>query len=450
MTRTPSGLSRGVIKAMSLFGSLQVLTILCSIIRVKFTALWIGATGVGLFAIFNSAFTLISTLTQLNLRSTSVREIAATRPELRSAISATVRRLGWMLGLAGAVVMLAASPIFSLRTFGGLSHTTLFAALAIAVLFTSAAAAEQGVMQGHGDLRRLARATLWANIAGLAASLPLIYLLGEQGVIPSIIAYALAAYCATRILRRRPATPGSRPTALREGFPMLRLGLLMTLAAAFTELLAYLLIAWINTRGDTAEVGIFQAGYTMVNRYVGMVFTAIGMEFYPRLATVVASQRRQQVFVSHEMIMLLIVLVPLTICFIPFVGLAVRLLYSTQFLDAVPYVILALPGMVARIGVWCQSMVILARGDGRLYIITEALSDLLTLAIALVCYSHWGIPGLGWGFTLSMCGAAAISSLTYRYIYHLRLAPVAIRLWVGGFLASAAAAGTWIITIHLA
>ncbi len=65
---TGSSISRTVLKAMSIFGGMQVFTILCGIVRTKLVAIWLGTSGVGLFAIYTSALTLVSSLTQLNLR----------------------------------------------------------------------------------------------------------------------------------------------------------------------------------------------------------------------------------------------------------------------------------------------------------------------------------------------------------------------------------------------
>ncbi|MCM1164210.1 MAG: oligosaccharide flippase family protein [Muribaculaceae bacterium] len=420
-----SPLTRAVIKAMSIFGSLQMLTILCSVARVKFVALWIGATGVGLFTIYNSALALISTLTQLNLRTSAVRDIAAsTDADSRGLTSLVVRRLGWLLGLAGAVVMLISAPVFSFNTFKGFSFTPFFAALCIGVIFMSASMAEQSVMQGYGQLKGLAKTSLWGNVGGLLVSLPLLLLWGEQGVVPSILAYCVAGYlfCLPYRVKTAPQPPLTWQTTRRIGSPILRLGIYMTVAAAVSELMAYILIAWINTHGDTAQVGIFQAGYTIVNRYVAMVFTAIGMEFFPRLASANGSRWRQEVFVSHEIKLLLMTLVPLLMVFIPLVGPVVRLLYSSEFDAAVPYVLLALPGMVLRVMQWCQSYVIAARADGRIFILTEGISDALMLALCLPAYLYWGIPGLGAAFTLATMGSTLLIATVYRRYYGMRLA----------------------------
>ena len=70
------GMSRVVLKAMGIFGGVQVLNILCSIIRTKLVALWIGPLGVGLFGLFNQALEMINIATNLGVRNSSVRDIS--------------------------------------------------------------------------------------------------------------------------------------------------------------------------------------------------------------------------------------------------------------------------------------------------------------------------------------------------------------------------------------
>lgn len=150
-------------KAMGLFGGMQMLVIICGVVRVKFVALLLGATGVGLFSIFNNALTLISTATQLSLRSSAVREIAAEEGERNSA-TAMVRFWGRVLGIFGLVVMLIAAPVLSVNTFGDYSHTLGFMALGVAVLLMSMTVAEQAVLQGTKRLSALARSTIWGVV----------------------------------------------------------------------------------------------------------------------------------------------------------------------------------------------------------------------------------------------------------------------------------------------
>ena len=75
--RGAHGLSAKVLKAMGLFGGVQGVGILCSVVRVKLVALWLGPGGVALFGIFNSAVDMVKSFSQLGFRSSSVRDIAS-------------------------------------------------------------------------------------------------------------------------------------------------------------------------------------------------------------------------------------------------------------------------------------------------------------------------------------------------------------------------------------
>ena len=66
-----------IVKATSLFGGVQVVNMLCSLIRNKVIALLLGAEGVGMIGIFNSSVEMVSSLTGLGLRQSSVRDVAS-------------------------------------------------------------------------------------------------------------------------------------------------------------------------------------------------------------------------------------------------------------------------------------------------------------------------------------------------------------------------------------
>ena len=98
-----NGISKVAMKAMGLFGGVQIVGILCSILRTKLVALWIGPVGVGLFALFNQALEMISTATNLGIRQSSVRDLSQSAERAGgdgsfvSRMIVTVRR--WSLSL---------------------------------------------------------------------------------------------------------------------------------------------------------------------------------------------------------------------------------------------------------------------------------------------------------------------------------------------------------------
>ncbi|MDE5826530.1 MAG: hypothetical protein K2H57_03030, partial [Duncaniella sp.] len=99
----------------------------------------------------------------------------------------------------------------------------------------------------------------------------------------------------------------------------------------------------------------------------------------------------------------------------------VRLLYDSQFTPIVPFITVAMAGVVLRGVSYCMSYVILAKGDGVTFLMTESLSGVAGLALNIVCYKEWGIAGLGVSYTLWYLLYVLIVGIAYRVRYRLTL-----------------------------
>lgn len=421
------GMSRVILKAMGLFGGVQILSILCSIIRTKLVAMWIGPVGVGLFGLFNQALEMINTATNLGVRNSSVRDISQAveqRNKLSiSRIITVVRRWSLWLGLGGALLTLAISPALSRFTFGDFNHVWSFAALAVAVLFMALTNGEYAVLQGLSKLKRLARVTVSGTIGGLLISIPLFYFLREDSVLPSIIAYALCVVVAAFLLKDKeyPRAEISRKETTKMGAGFIKLGIFMTLGSFVSMIASYVFVSWLNTYSGTGTVGFYQAGYTLIDKYAGLVFAALGLEFYPRLSRVAGSQRRLRVFVSHEINIAFMVLTPLLLAMILLRSQLVWLLYSKEFEIIVTYMSWGAVGTLFRAMSWCMAFVMLAKGDGKIFLITETLSAVTVLALNMLCFHLWGIDGLGYSYLASYALYTIIVGVVYFGVYKLTM-----------------------------
>lgn len=397
---TRSTLSRRVLKLMSLFSGIQGLSILCSVVKMKLVTLWLGATGVGLFGIYQSVVDTVATVTDMGLRQSAVRDVAnsATSPSLLARVAAVVRRWSILSALLGAVAMAALALPAGIWFFGSPSGCWGFLLLSTAMFLNALTGGEQALLQGSGKLKALASANLWGTLAGLAMSIPLFRWCGNTGVVLSIVAYALAMAVAMHAARLRAPRP-SPALGLRQiweqGKGFARLGLCMALATFITSLAHTIFIGLLNSLTSTAQVGLVQAGDTLVVRYIGLIFVAIGMEFYPRVAANSHRTGRLRVFVNHEITLLLLVLTPLLILFILLRRPVVTLLYSQDFLPIVPFISWAALSSIPKALSWCLAYCIVAKGDGRAYILTEGLDALVSVPLCLYAFTHWGLPGLG-------------------------------------------------------
>ncbi len=429
--KTHNSLSAGILKAMSIFGGVQVISILCSIVRTKLVAVWIGAAGVGLFAIYNSTIEMISAFTRFELRSSSVRDISSAAPSRLVVITTAVRRWSWLLGMFGAILIIGLSPWLSQWSFGDDNHTLGFVLLSVAVMLLSVIDGEFAILQGTSMLRQLAKASMWGVVAGVSISIPMFYFWRIDSIIPSILAYVVMTAVMVFVYRRKPERSVPK-ISLKETFSIGRgfivLGFYMMLSTFVCMLVFYLFIAYLNNYADIETVGHYQAGYTLVNKYVGLVFTAIGMEYFPRLARVNKSTHRTNLFVTHEITIVLYVLIPIVAAFIAADDLIIRLFYADDFLVIVPFISWAIVGTVFRGVSWCMAFVILARGDGKIFLLTESISAVTSLTLNVIAYRLWGLEGLGYAYFGWYVVYAMVVWAVYHFKYRMKVEPKTILL----------------------
>ncbi|HIX27356.1 MAG TPA: oligosaccharide flippase family protein [Candidatus Barnesiella excrementigallinarum] len=455
-------LYRTIVKATGLFGGTQVFTILCSIIKTKLVAVWLGEVGVGIIGLYNNTVEMISSLTKLGIGTSSVRDLsrAFKSGDLSrfSELVTVVRRWIWFTGLLGAVVMLTFAPVLSRYTFGDDTHIWGYVFLSCTLLFTSLTEGERAVIQASERLRVLARCSVLGSFLALLLSLPLFYFFGISGIVPAIIVHTFAIWIVTVLLGRRmkiKPVPMSWGETYRQGKHIASLGIYMTVSGFVTTLYSYLFVAWLNHRGGTGEVGFFQAGYTLVMQYVGLVFTAMSMEYYPRLSAVCEDRQLLSKHVSQQIETSLLILAPFISLFIVMQTVIIHILYTADFLVIGGYISWAALGMLLRAFSWSVSFVLLAKGAGRLYLITEVLADTLMFVLYLVGYTQWGLTGVGVAYLLAYLFSGVGIYLLCRIKFGLRVSSRVFVLLVLGVMGCAAVLllwhsdyviGAWVVT----
>ena len=202
-----NNLYRIIAKAAALFGGVQVVSILCSVVRTKVIAVLLGSVGIGVIGLYNNAIETIAALTGLGIRNSSVREISEANNNEEggelSRIVTIVRRWSWFVGVLGAAFIIALAPVLSQYTFGDDKHIWSFVWLSCTLMLNALTSGEQAILQGTKQLKRLARSSVYGSIAALLVSLPLYYFMGIDGIVPSLILYATATFIATLLYKDR-------------------------------------------------------------------------------------------------------------------------------------------------------------------------------------------------------------------------------------------------------
>ena len=397
-----------IMKATSIFGGVQVFEILIRIIRSKFIAVLLGPEGMGIAGLLNSTIGVVSSITNFGLQTSAIKDIAKASTsndliEISKTVK-TVKRLVWLTGLLGAVIIFVFSSWFSRITFGNTDYTFAFMWISITLLLNQISTGQRVVLQGFRKLAYLAKSSLLGSVFGLVIVIPIYYIYGIDGIVPGIIITSTITLVLSWYFSRKIKIENinlSFAEIFSNGRNMMTMGFMISLSGFLGMGSAFLIRIFISNTGGVNEVGLFTAGFAIINTYVGLVFTAMGTDFYPRLSSVASDDVLVSKTINQQAEIALLILGPILIIFMVFIKWVVILLYSAKFVDINEMIYWAVMGIFFKAVSWSIGFIFLAKGESKIYFWNELLVNLYTLAFNIFGYYYYGLTGLGISFMLS-------------------------------------------------
>ncbi len=397
-----------ILKSTGIVGGAQVLIILIRIIRVKVIAVLLGPTGVGIAGLYQSTLDMIRSGTGFGLNFSAVRDIAeAVGSDDEQRISRTIlilRRWVWFTGLLGMVIAVVFSRPLSRYAFGTDEYTWGVRILSVCLLFMALSKGQLALLQGLRQIGMMARANVGGVVAGFCISVPLYWFMGAKGIVPAFLLTTAASLLLSWYYTRRIPVQSIRVT-LKEtfwgGLGMVRLGFFMVITGFVSTATLYLLRGFISNKMDVEGVGQFQAAWSLSSIYLGVVLRAMGADYYPRLCAVHSEDTKVVQLVNEQTEVALLVAGPLIVGMLSFVGLAVYVLYSGKFTETVSILRWQLAGTLLRVIIWPIGFVILAKGRGVFFIITELCWNGIYLGLTFLAWKAYGLEATGIAFLLS-------------------------------------------------
>lgn len=394
-----------ILKATSIFGSVQFLTILFSVIRTKIIAVFIGPAGMGILALLNSTLNLIGGVTGLGLETSAVKSISENYKEddikSVSKIAEIVKRIMFFTGILGAFLTIVFSKYISILSFGNDSQKYSLIFLSVTLIFKQLTSSHMVVLQGLRKLKLLAKANLYGNLFGLLFSIPIYYFLGIDAIVPTIIlssfaAFVFAFYYASKVQLQKESIKKSQ--LLSEGKSIIQLGIMLTISSLLTLLSAYLTQIYISNVSDTEQVGLYNAGFTLLNSYVGTIFTVMSTDYYPRLAAINSDNTKVRAAVLQQSYISILLITPIIVLFLTFVPFIVKVLYSSKFLVIISMVCFGIIGMLFRAVSFSMGYILIAKGDSAMFTKTAIGFNVLSFVLNVAGYYFYGLEGLGISF----------------------------------------------------
>lgn len=404
MEKKPSSYNQ-ILRSTSIFGGSQVITIILGIIRTKIGAILLGPSGMGIIGVFQSIIDLMRSGYGFGIDTAAVRDVAAANStEDENKLTETVSLfqklffLSALIGLIGCVIF--CYPI-SLWAFDDGAYSIHIALLSISIFFAILTTGRSSILQGMRKIRYMAQASIIGSIISLAITFPLYYFLGTQGITPYFILINIAAFASVNYFYKKlniETTKISYHEAYIAGRETLKFGLYVVVAGLIGTFSMFLIRGIIIRNIDIDAAGLFQSAWTITTVYLALILRSMGTDFFPRLSSIIDNNKEANRLVNEQSYITLLIVSPLIVGMIVFSGLAISILYSSDFSYADNVLRWQLVGTFLKVLSWPLAFIMLAKNKGRIFLITEIIFYAIYLLSCYFFIDRYGLDITGIGY----------------------------------------------------
>lgn len=398
-----------IAKNTSIFAGVQIITILINIIRTKAAAILIGTTGTGNLSLFLSTTTILITFTSFGLSFSTIKYISLSYSNIldntifkRSLY--IVRKLVYFTGILGMSLCLIFSKKLSILIFGDSSYTISFILLSFTILIQSIINGEIAILQGIQEIKTLARSTLFSAIISLIFTIALFVLFKLNGIIPSIIITTITGLIIIKYNTRFIKTESLHlpfKEVMFSGYEMIKLGTTIMATNLFLAIVGFLTQLYIKNNSSLELVGIYSAGLSLISGYVGLIFTAMTSDFFPRLSSNSDNIPKMHKMVNQQAEFSILIIGPILVIMLVSLPLVIQILFTKSFLPAISFLQFSILGVAFQAAHWPIGILIASRGKLKFYFYVVMLLHLISLSTNILFFKYFNLHGLGYAFLLT-------------------------------------------------
>jgi enterobacterial common antigen flippase len=453
-----------ILRSSAILGSTQGLVYIILIIRTKVAAVILGPTGIGTFGLYQSIVSFVGTLSNLGIPTSGVREIAEADktgdPQRLSKATSVLTKVSWATGFFGWFVTAVFAYPLCLFTFQSADHVWVVALLGVTLVFSGVAGGYGAILQGRRRIGDLARLQLFGTILNVAITVILYALLGQNGIVPSIIIGGIIAYGTAWWFSRRATPKGSLiPWAeiIKESRQMISLGMAFMWNAVITGAVALATRALIVRDLGLEASGVYQAAWGISGMFAGFILTAMGTDFFPRLTAVADDPPEMNRMVNEQTEIGILLAMPGLLFTLALAPWLMHLFYSSKFLAGSPLLPWFVLGVFGQVISWPLGFIQMAKGASRSYMVTQTIYNIVHFSLILILFARFGLIGISFAFPV-LYGIYTASMLVYsRSLTGFRWSASVVRLVIistltvgSAFIVNTLASGLWVTGVQLA
>lgn len=399
---------RQILRSTSIIGGASFVNILIGLVRVKIVAVLLGPAGVGLIGLLLNLVATASSVAALGIGAVGTRQIAeAAGREDDHAVAVARRALFWgtlAMSVVGALVFWLLRDVLATHVLADPALSYEVGWLALGVGLTVAGGSQGALLNGLRRIGDLARISMVSAALATTLGVGALLLWHEKGILLYLLMTPVASFVVGHWYVARLPKVQAPPPLLRElaqqWRTLVRLGtafMLAGLVAAAGELAARTLVQ--RTLGAEA-LGQFEASWLISMTYIGFVLRAMGTDYYPRLTAVIHDHAAANKLVNEQTEVALLLAGPVFLAMLGLAPWVIELLYSSRFAEAAAILRWQILGDILKVVSWPLGFIILAAGDGRTFILSEALGMTVFVICVWIGLPLLGVRATGFGFLI--------------------------------------------------
>ena len=418
-----------VLKYTGVFGGVQGLKMLMSVVRNNLTAKFLGKSGVGLITVYNSISEFLISACNMGIPLNATQrsgelfdEGSASDIEHFVMVART-----WILWTAILAMILCtcASPLLSHLFFHSIWDYHVLLMIPVAVFFLLAEG-ECAILKGLRQVKKVAIIEGLIALLTLALTIPFYYFMGMKGVVLALIFSSLSSlvthgFFSFRLVSYK-VSPFSKDVFF-EGLPMIKRGIPYVLAGVSAAGLSMFIPAYILNSGNSnmGDVGLFRAGWILMVGYAGMVFVALEADYFPRLSSVNHDKERMNKTINQQIDVCLLVLTPLLILYLLFLPTVIRLQFGESFMSILDMSVCACFYTFFKALSLPLGYSTLAKGDSVVFLVLELSYNILFGVLIWWLYNAYGLTGAGIALSVGALYDVIIALLVCGFRYKVKV-----------------------------
>jgi O-antigen/teichoic acid export membrane protein len=435
MKNTNRSFYKSILKATSAFGIFQLLRIIIRLFVGKISAIFLGPGGMGLIGLIENTLNLISSITGFGLTISGVRQVALDddgTDKLDETVS-LLNKLALYTGFLGALTVVFFSPFLSWFIFGTYQKYYWFFILSLYFIFFSISSINNTILQGKRKLKLLLVSNFIVTVLTAILSYILYASFKESAIIPvfivtSFLSMIVSIYTLKKVFKNTVTI--SFKEMIEKSRPLIKMGMLLSVNVIFGQVCYYLIRFYLKEQDSSILIlGFYEVSNVFLVSYLGLVFAAMGNDYYPKLTSFSGDKDSFNKLVNEQIQVALLIVTPIILFFYVFKEFIIQKLYTVEFLPVIEILTIGLFAIVLKAIMWPLGFIPLALNDNREYFRQNIAGDILNVILTVILYNFLGLKGIGLAvvinFTLFVLYLSILSIRKYKFTYELST------IWIG-------------------